>query len=144
MSTVALIREGLAEVLAVLQDDEGKPQVDAYARDNVPVPSIRVLRPETIRFDVPSLHCDSYTFTIQALVGLLDDYSSQVNLDVLISRGVGSIKSAIETLDGNGSPTLNGRVDSAWVVSCTGYREYEVGGARTLGAEWEVSVDTTE
>lgn len=145
MSDLAAIRAGLAGALAAVQDGNGSPNIQAYANDNPQIPEIRVLRPEEITYDIASDGGgDSYLFIVQALVGLIDDQSAQENLDLMLGREAAkSVKSAIETKDGSGTRSLGGAVEDVWVKSASGYREYEIGGARVLGAEWTVQVETS-
>jgi hypothetical protein len=143
--TLADIRAGVAEVLETIQDAAGSPTVYKYATTNFVVPCIRILTVDEVNYDIASRGGgDSYVLIIQAIVGDIEAQASQEVVDAFISRaGAQSVKVAIEKKDLYGYASLGGRVDQAWVRRCSGYVAYNVGGQRTLGAEWEVQVETT-
>ena len=87
---------------------------------------------------------DEWSFLVQARVATVGVVEQQQNLDAMIEPfGELSVKTAIEGVDRTDPNyrTLGGLVRSCLVVSCSGYRRYEVEGrGPVLGAEWQVDV----
>lgn len=128
------IREGLRVRLDTVPD----VQASAYRISNYTAPVLMVMGPEDIEYHqaMQNGH-DQWMLVVMAFAGLVSEEGAQRTLDKFIpATGTSSVKAAIEA-----DKTLGGLGLRVIVESCTGYREYQVGGQAVLGAEWRVRIE---
>ena len=92
-----------------------------------------------IDFDKTFGGTDELTITCRILVGRADDKSSQAKLRWFLSRGATSLKRALEGTPGV-AQTLGGACDDVHVKRVQGYRFYQHGTNKYIGAELVVFV----
>jgi hypothetical protein len=130
--TVQDIREGFAANLRALDGY----QVSPYMLTNFTPPVVWVSRCD-IEYDrsMGRGH-DFWTFTIQAVTGLVVDVGAQQKIDQLLApSGPTSVKAAIEA-----DRTLGGTVANLQVTGSNGYRQVAAEGQTYLLAEWTVEL----
>jgi hypothetical protein len=125
-------------------------QVSPYMLGNPTPPTIEVMGPEEIQYDVAMQRGgDENVVVVRAFIGISSDIAAQMTLDKMLqSSGPLSVKEAIEKVDspGSGRVTLGGLVDDLRVTRSTGYQVYPQPGEQddVLGAAWYVQIETTE
>jgi hypothetical protein len=130
--TVQDIREGFA---ANLRSLDGY-QVSPYMLTNFTPPVVWVARCDVEYDRAMGRGLDYWTFTIQAVTGLVVDVGAQQKIDQLLApSGATSVKQAIES-----DKTLGGLVPNLTVLSSNGYRQVAVEGLLYLLAEWTVEL----
>jgi len=137
MVDLAAIREGLA---ANLRRIDGV-QVSAYMLANPTPPTIQVMGPDEVTYDVTfGRGSDSWQMVVQAFVALVTDIGAQARLDEMLHpTGPLSIKEAIEF-----DTTLGGACNDLRVTRSSGYQQYNLEGrGAVLGAEFTVQVETS-
>lgn len=106
-----------------------------------PTPPALHVAPGEIEYDLAfGRGMDSMMFTLTAFVALPNDIAGQMLLDELMApAGPTSIKRAVEP--DRAHMDLGGLVYSARVVSCGGYRRFNLANiGEVLGADWTVEV----
>ena len=135
-ANLAAIRAGLAANLNTLTGAPGNVQVSAYMLSNPTPPTLQVMGPDHIDYDLAMQRgVDELAIIVQGFVGAITDIGAQTNLDLWLAGAGGlSVKAALES-----DRTLSGSVDDSYVESASGYKIYQLDSqAQVLGAEWTV------
>lgn len=138
---IALVRRELA-VAAATAVSSPKLTGLSYVPDAIPAPCIYSDDIE-IEFDQTfGRGMDRLTVTMRLLCSRADDRAGQKLLDgYLAGSGPASIKAALESARGEpGESALNGACDDFRVERVAGYRYYEHGNTKYIGAEFTIRV----
>ncbi len=130
--SITNIRNGLATRLATISGLR-----NAATMPDQPNPPVAIIIPQRVSYDTAFADgVNTYTFTVQVIVGRVSERISQSLLDGFASAtGASSIKAAIE-----GNKTLGGNAFDVRVTEMTAYQSIVVGEITYMGAEFEVSV----
>jgi hypothetical protein len=130
MSLVSELRAGIKTNLATING----LRVSDYQPDNIN-PPVAIVFPVSINYD-ETFHrgMQTYTFTVQVIVGKVSERSGQSAIDSYISStGANSIKLAIES-----DKTLAGKAFDLRVTDMRNYGELIIGEVNYLSAEFVV------
>jgi len=130
MASLSEIRTGIATNLATITG----LRTAAVMPDN-PTPPIAIVQPDSIAYDDTFQRgMQTYTFSVQVIVGRQSERSGQNSIDAYCSStGASSIKLAIES-----NKTLGGKAFDLRVTDMRNYGELTVGEVNYLSAEFVV------
>ena len=130
MANVTELRTGLATNLATIYG----LRVQAWQPDNINPPAAYIF-PQGVSFDNAfNRGMNTYTFTVQVIVGRVSERSAQNALDPYISgTGTYSVKRAVEI-----DKTLGGKAFDVRVTDVRNYGEITAGEVTYLSAEFVV------
>lgn len=133
MASISDLRTGIATNLATIPG----LRTSATVPDSVN-PPIAVVMPNSINYDIAFARTggDEYEFIVMAIVGRVDERTSQNRLDAYCSgTGTESIKRAIES-----DKSLGGKAFSLRVTNLRSYNQLTVGDITYLSGEFTVTV----
>lgn len=130
MASISELRAGIKANLATISG----LRVSDFQPDNIN-PPVAIVFPISVNYDDTFQRgMQTYTFSVQVIVGRVSERSGQNSIDAYVSStGVNSIKLAIES-----NKTLSGKAFDLRVTDMRNYGELTVGEVNYLSAEFVV------